>query len=339
MRASGAWATRIEKGVRIRGDDTLKIATMAAVLGFFWAAVPALGQVEPALGSEIRLDQQETQRWRVGLTISALSGPVSGMSATVPVPTDWPEQTVRIVEEDISPSVQRVSYRTIAKGVKQMVIRIPKLARGETASALVTFEVTKHTILPPLDPSQLRVPKKIPRDVRRYLAPSPYIEVRDKRIRSLARELTADQKEGWETVETIYDWVRKNIEYKNGKLKGAVAALRDGDGDCEELTSLFIALCRANKIPARTVWIPRHCYPEFYLEDGQGNGHWLPCQIAGGREFGGMHEFKPILQKGDNFKVPEKKKPQRYVAEFLTGQQMKNGKPTVRFVRELLPGS
>ena len=43
------------------------------------------------------------------------------------------------------------------------------------------------------------------------------------------------------------------------------AALRDGTGDCEELSSLFIALCRAHGIPARTVWVPDHCYPEFYL--------------------------------------------------------------------------
>ena len=45
-----------------------------------------------------------------------------------------------------------------------------------------------------------------------------------------------------------------------------------------------------------------------------------------------MPEFRPILQKGDNFKVPEKPRvPQRYVAEFLTG---KGGKPTVKFIRK-----
>ena len=39
-----------------------------------------------------------------------------------------------------------------------------------------------------------------------------------------------------------------------------------------------------------------------------------------------------------NFRVPEKKEPQRYVAEFLKIKAVRgNGQPTVKFVRELLP--
>jgi hypothetical protein len=154
----------------------------------------------------------------------------------------------------------------------------------------------------------------------------------------LAKELAAGKTGAWETVETFYDWVRDHVEYKNGKLKGAVAALQDGDGDCEELTSLFIALCRVHRIPARTVWVPGHCYAEFYLEDQSGAGHWFPCQAAGAREFGGMQDFKPILQKGDSFRVPEQKEPQRYVAEFLQARAVRGtGQPQVQFVRKLLP--
>jgi hypothetical protein len=82
-----------------------------------------------------------------------------------------------------------------------------------------------------------------------------------------------------------------------------------------------------------------HCYPEFYLEDKEGTGHWIPCQAAGTRDFGSMPDTRPILQKGDNYRVPEKKEPQRYVAEFLTGKARGGGKPTARFVRELLPAN
>ena len=179
----------------------------------------------------------------------------------------------------------------------------------------------------------------MPRDIGKFLAPSPYIESRHGKIRKLAREVIKDKASAWEQVEAMYDWVRDNVEYENGPLKGALAALNDGNGDCEELTSLFIALCRANKIPARTVWIPGHCYPEFYLQDQQGVGHWFPCQAAGTRDFGSMPDFRPILQKGDNFRVPEKKKPQRYVAEFLKVNSVRGGgKPRVQFVRQLLDG-
>ena len=112
--------------------------------------------------------------------------------------------------------------------------------------------------------------------------------------------------------------------------------MRDGTGDCEEITSLFIAICRAADIPARTVWVPGHCYPEFYLEDDKGQGHWFPCQSAGAREFGGISELRPILQKGDNFRPPKNShERQRYMAEYLTGSPSPGGgKPQVKFIRE-----
>src|SRR5690606_11636573 len=125
-----------------------------------------------------------------------------------------------------------------------------------------------------------------------------------------------------------------NVKYENGELKGAIKALHDKTGDCEELSSLFIALCRAQKIPARTVWVPDHCYPEFYLADADGNGVWFPCQAAGSRAFGGIPEDRPILQKGDNFRDPDRPKEKlRYVSENLTGKGG-GGRPKVKFIRE-----
>jgi hypothetical protein len=102
------------------------------------------------------------------------------------------------------------------------------------------------------------------------------------------------------------------------------------------MTSLFVALCRNARIPARMVWIPDHCYPEFYLEDGEGKGHWFPCQAAGTRQFGRMDEYRPVLQKGDRFKVPEKRQPQRYVAEFFKCDRTVKRDPRPEFIREML---
>jgi hypothetical protein len=89
------------------------------------------------------------------------------------------------------------------------------------------------------------------------------------------------------------------------------------------MTSLFIAMCRASGIPARTVRVPGHCYPEFYLSDQAGEGHWFPCQAAGTRAFGGMPDPRPILQKGDNVLVADprtkKKTKVRFLPETLVG--------------------
>ena len=59
--------------------------------------------------------------------------------------------------------------------------------------------------------------------------------------------------------------------------------------------------------------------------------------MAGAKEFGSIRDPMPILQKGDFFKVPEKKEPQRYVGEFLKAGAA-TSRPEVNFVRNVLPG-
>jgi len=116
---------------------------------------------------------------------------------------------------------------------------------------------------------------------------SPFIETRHVKILAAAKEATAGQTDDWLKAQAIYDWVREHVKYKTGELKGAARALADKEGDTDELVSLFIAMCRAQKIPARTVFELDHCHAEFYLEDAKGKGHWFPCQPAGARTTSG----------------------------------------------------
>lgn len=291
-----------------------------------------LAAEEPASPAAPRLGDARTQQYRIGLVVAADGMPCRGMLATMPVPMDWPEQQVRIVHEEKTPQVSRMEFRTVGGGARQLVVQIPALPAGAEARAIVTVEVTRHATEGPLETSGLRLPQRLDAALRPYVAESPMIESGHLKIRNLARQIVAEHEGAWEQVEAIYDWVRAHIEYREGDLKGALQALADGTGDCEEMTSLFIAMCRANRIPARTVWVPGHCYPEFYLEDERGNGHWYPCQAAGTRAFGSMPEHRPILQKGDSFRVPESpREVKRYVAEYFLAQ---SGRPRVTFVRE-----
>ncbi len=294
----------------------------------------AMAQFKETEEGGARLGQTLTQRWRVGVIVTAEGGPCTGIEAMIPVPVDWPEQKVKVVEEDISNGV-RTSFRMAPEGtVQQMIVVIRSLRPNQEAQALVTMEVERSSQEPPEDTSIFKLPKKISRDLKPYLGTSPLIESRNSKIRKLANQIGTDEETAWGHVEAIYDWVRENVEYQNGPIKGAMAALRDGTGDCEELTSLFIAICRAADIPARTVWVPGHCYPEFYLVDEEGKGHWFPCQAAGSRAFGGIPEHRPILQKGDSFRSPANpRERQRYLSEHLTG---KGGSPKVNWVRELV---
>jgi hypothetical protein len=291
-------------------------------------------------GSEpngMKTGQTQVTRWRAGMIIKASGGACKGIAGYAPVPTDWPEQEVNTVDEEKGGGAQ-ISYEMVDGGARIMTVRVGHLASGEEAKAIVTVEIRRSTILPPdkTDVYSIPDPAKLPRQIRLYLTPSPLIESRDPKIRQLAKEIGVDQEKAWEHVEAIYDWVRKTVKYQNGPIKGALAALKDHTGDCEELTSLFIAICRAANIPARTVWVPGHCYPEFYLVDDKGAGRWFPCQSAGKREFGGISEMRPILQKGDNFRPPKgTKERQRYMAERVIGAPVPGGgKPQVRWIHE-----
>lgn len=306
------------------------VLTMGVLGSVGWAQF-----VQKTEGKGPQLGAMTTQRWVAGVIVRATGGSCTGIRAYIPIPGDWPEQEVTTLEEDYSPGV-KVSFRTVDETVRQMVVEIPFLAHGEEAKALITTEVRRRALLPPPDVSVFTLPdrRKLPRDVAPYLAVSPGIEVTHTKIQSLSRQLLGGEGTAWEKVERVYDWVRENVKYQEGQFKGALAALTDKTGDCEDMTALFIAICRAGGIPARTVWVPNHAYAEFYLVDDEGKGYWFPCQLAGDRAFGHIDEPRPILQKGDNFRSPiNPRDRKRYLAEQLTGT---GGRPQVEFVRRLL---
>ncbi len=278
-------------------------------------------EMGPTLG-----ETRETY-WEFGLKIQS-NGNSSGITATIPIPVDWPEQKVEIVLENKTDNLRRLSYNNLTRPMKQLMIKANRLADGEVAQASVIFRVDKSDVDPPVDPKRLHFAKSPPSNTRPFLRPSPYIESNHPRIKAIAEQEFdfGDDVSDYEKVEKIYDWVRTRVEYEfDPVIHECLEALDSGKGDCEELSSLFIAFCRVKNIPARAVWIPGHTYPEFYMEDEQEQGHWIPCQAAGEYCFGGMTEDRPILQKGDKFKVPGNKKPQRYVQPMLTAKDATGG--------------
>jgi hypothetical protein len=255
--------------------------------------------------------------WEFGLEVTALTD-TRNIQTYAPVPIDWPEQQVRIVDRRLGVDAA-VSYENLAELAQVMQIGIPSLAQGQTSRSAVWVDLTRYNIVAPKVTDRLTVPKSLPKQLKGFIQESPFIEISHPKVKKFASSIELDPKApAWESVEKIYDAVREHLPYEfDPEIRSLPHAIDAGKGDCEELTSLFIAVCRINKIPARAVWIPGHTYAEFYLLDSSGEGQWYPCQLAGSRLFGEMMEHRPILQKGDRFVVSQFKKPVRYVAPQL----------------------
>ena len=111
----------------------------------------------------------------------------------------------------------------------------------------------------------------------KYLNPEKYLESASPDIVDLARKIK-DGKTTVETAENILQEVCKIMKYEGWieKDNGALKSLKLKTGDCTDYSDLFIALCRAKKIPARfmsgvvSFWragdTPKHNRAEFYVE-------------------------------------------------------------------------
>ena len=307
-------------------------------------ATPDDGERGPRFGKAI------STKYRAGMIFEArANGGCKDLLGTAPVPTEFPEQKVRTLEENF-PRSARVDYRDLKEGgARQMVFRMRELKPGQRVEATVLFEVTRRPLLPPSQPEIYRFPKTVPRDLRRYLKAGDYIESTSKTVRKLASDIIEQVEEAnkdatdWEKIDALFEYVRTEISYKEAQvekpMRGALAALRTRDGDCEDMSALFIAMCRSLDVPARLVRVPGHCWAEFYLVDDEKNGYWFPAQVAGTEELGSMQDVRVILQKGDSFRLPESpKEDSLYVKELFTGQLKENAPdPIYQFIQDTNP--
>ena len=302
---------------------------------------------EEVTDSLVRYGETQITRFQVGATVRAKGSDAYNILAIVAVPLACAEQEVELVEEDVTAQAVDLTYRPIGSGARQMMVKIPFLAQGDEAHALLTFEVRTRTILPPEETAALKIPTKPDRELKQFLGKSPFIQTKHSSFKKILREIEekleaeADDVEAitdWQRIEAIYDYVQDAVEYKEGPDKSALETLKDGSGDCHNISALFVALCRTNGIPARMVWVHEHSYPEFCLVDEEDTPHWFPCESSGTHAFGEMPLARTILQKGDSFKMPERpREVLRYASDYATAQARPGGsKPSVKFVRQQL---
>ncbi|MFH0784967.1 MAG: transglutaminase domain-containing protein [Pseudomonadota bacterium] len=118
-------------------------------------------------------------------------------------------------------------------------------------------------------------------DYAEYLQPTSLGPL-DGPVKSLADKITENKKTVLEKAKAIYDWTVENM-YRDpetiGCGKGDVCSLLNKPGGkCTDISSVYVALCRAAGVPARELFSVRlgkkaeedistwqHCWAEFFL--------------------------------------------------------------------------
>jgi len=296
---------------------------------------PEVTEEKPAEVQGVSFSDPIVANYQIGFQAVAVKKSATQVQITLPVPNDWPEQTVSVVEETIPTDMGSIKDRELNSGVKQLFVTVPKLRPGTEVRMLMTYQVKTSQINPPPDTTVFLRPKISHREGKPYTGTSPDINFRDSKLKKQVKELVAEKATPWEEIEAIYDWVRDEIDIRSGESRDTAKVFKDRYGCAEDLVGLFVGMCRANKIPARMVWVTGKQYAEFMLIDENKKAHWFPAVLVGPREFGQLSEPLPILQKGDSIRVPEKKQRQKFVAEFATCKG--TSKPVIKFVRQLAP--
>lgn len=114
-------------------------------------------------------------------------------------------------------------------------------------------------------------------DLDQWLICEKFIETDASEIQKAAKPLLGKDIE--ETLRNTMEFVVTSIrqyQYHSGD-KGALWALQSGTGDCTEFSDLFVALARANNIPARVCegyslppsigHTPKHNWAEVYMKE------------------------------------------------------------------------
>ena len=91
-------------------------------------------------------------------------------------------------------------------------------------------------------------------------------------VKNKAAQITTGEDNPARKAKKIYDWLATHLKYEyiDTPARGASKTLARLKGDCGEFSALFVAMCRACRIPARTVtcnWLVPggHQWAEFLL--------------------------------------------------------------------------
>jgi transglutaminase-like putative cysteine protease len=246
-----------EEGNRMRKIFIAAAALCCLIAGSAWGAGQRAGVVTLEVDLSAQAHGEEAKLW-------------------VPYPASDKNQTVegiKVTGDFASSGV----YTDLAYNTPMLYAEWPK---GAVSRKLVfSFHVERKEIaqrnLPSNEPPWNRA------DYAEYLQPTSRGPL-DGEVKILAERITKGKQTNLAKARDIYDWTVGNM-YRDPNTKGCgqgdvCELLKKPGGKCTDISSVFIALCRASGVPAREVFGIRlgkkaeedittyqHCWAEFFV--------------------------------------------------------------------------
>ena len=160
-------------------------------------------------------------------------------------------------------------------------LQIPKSSISENESITITITRKKRV----MDLFYEKVGHKLD-----WISPSYYIDCDNEDIVLKAKELTNELTSNIEKANAIQQFVINHVKmniYSDSFLDKASKTYKLGYGTCMNFSRLYVALCRAAKIPARTIWGVVYGYNNDLIYDYHhqwaeildDSGYWHPLDL------------------------------------------------------------
>lgn len=228
------------------------------------------------------INRMHNPKWLLNYSIkveNVSEKPVGNFSAFVALPlTISPQQVVSNLQ--IHPDSLQIS--TDVEGNHWTHFSVNRMEAKESRLMSYSAEVEMKPLIIPQRISKITKTNPYERKfLQNYLQPEPHIESDHPKIVNMATKIPNNNPLTF--AKRAAKQVQKTVKYEiqPGEF-GAAFAIEKRKGDCTEFAALFVALCRAAGIPARTNagfalaqrW-ERHATAEFLVQ-----GRWIPLDLT-----------------------------------------------------------